>query len=275
MAEAYSREPGYRENIEIALGGLLGGGRSMTQQSPRGLFDFFNYDEPIYPLVGDPRIGTGSYSLPRVRQDQGLPPVPAYRFPSSGQRPVERSSISSYSPSFVENKTAEFAEQLGGDYRARKLAEQGMGLLEMLPGTGDIAAGTDAAHAFEQGRNIEGGLLAGMTALGAIPIVGPAIRKGGKAAMRGIINTPDLRLMDRDSAISAARSEPHLIQDKSGQYIGGPRGVKTTKKLAAMRAKFDAEVEAGLSGGDWYAILISKSRAVVRRAKVLRLLNKH
>ena len=219
-----------------------------------GLLDFTAQQlrEPIYPLVGDPRIGTGSYSLPRVRLNEGLPPVPAYRFTSSGQVPVGRSSISSYSPSFVENKTAEFAEQLGGDYRARQLAKQAMGLLEVLPGTGDVATATDAAHAFDQGRNIEGGLLTGLTALGAIPIVGPAIRRGGKAAMRGIINTPDLRLMDRDSAIFAARSEPHLIQDKSGQYIGGPRGVKTTKKLAAMRAKFDAEVEAGLSGGDWY-----------------------
>jgi hypothetical protein len=69
---------------------------------------------------------------------------------------------------------------------------------------------------------------------------------------RGILATPDLRQIDRDEAIRIARSEPHLIQDANGQYVGAPRGITTPEQIQAMREAFDKDVEAGAVGGDWY-----------------------
>jgi hypothetical protein len=58
--------------------------------------------------------------------------------------------------------------------------------------------------------------------------------------------------MDTPSAIKAARGEPHLSQDKSGQYIGAPRGVVSLDDLGVMRSNFDLDVAQGAEGADWY-----------------------
>lgn len=76
--------------------------------------------------------------------------------------------------------------------------------------------------------------------------------RGKNKAQDGIMATPNLRDMNIDEALSAADSEPHLMQDKSGQYIGGPRGLMTRKQLMAMRKKFDEAVDRGLLGANWY-----------------------
>jgi len=73
-----------------------------------------------------------------------------------------------------------------------------------------------------------------------------------ESATRGILGTPDLRELTSKEAVVAARSEPHLMQDKTGQYIGAPRGVRTRKQIEEMRKKFDAEVEKGMAGANWY-----------------------
>lgn len=66
------------------------------------------------------------------------------------------------------------------------------------------------------------------------------------------MSTPDLRSMDTKKAIATARSEPHLIQDASGQYIGAPRGITTPEQLQAMREQFDRDVALGAEGAGWY-----------------------
>ena len=71
-------------------------------------------------------------------------------------------------------------------------------------------------------------------------------------AQRGILATPNLRQLSRDEAIEVARSEPHLIQDSTGQYVGAPRGVDSPEKIQAMREAFDKDVKLGAEGGDWY-----------------------
>lgn len=98
MAEIYSREPGYREQIEMALGGLLGGGRQ-------------------------------------------------------------------------------------GARRARNVT----GLLDYVPFVGGGLGASDARDAFNQGNYLEGSLLTGATALGAVPVVGPALAKGAKAGGRRLL----------------------------------------------------------------------------------------
>lgn len=82
--------------------------------------------------------------------------------------------------------------------------------------------------------------------------VGDDAAKGAGKVQRGIINTPDLRAMTQDEAISTAAKQPHLMQGSDGQYIGGPRGVTTAEQISTMRNNFDADVAAGASGGNWY-----------------------
>lgn len=98
MAEIYSREPGYREQIEIALGGLLGGGRQ-------------------------------------------------------------------------------------GARRAKKFT----GLLDYVPFVGGGLGASDARDAFIQGNYLEGGLLTGATALGAVPVIGPPLAKAAKSGGRRLL----------------------------------------------------------------------------------------
>ena len=146
---------------------------------------------------------------------------------------------------------------------------------------GDIRA--KAAELRRQGRKAEAQkleALAGTMVLSAIPIVGKVagtavrdaekavvrstVRNAGKgsakagkkgaekAQTRGIVNTPDLRKMSTEEAIKTAKQEPHLITDKSGQYVGAPRGVKSRAQIEANRKAFDEDVAAGAEGADWY-----------------------
>jgi hypothetical protein len=74
----------------------------------------------------------------------------------------------------------------------------------------------------------------------------------GKGRAPAVGNMLDIRNMNPQEALQAARSERHLVQDKNGQYVGAPRGLKTREQLQAMRDNFDRWVDQGASGGDWY-----------------------
>lgn len=76
--------------------------------------------------------------------------------------------------------------------------------------------------------------------------------KASKATQRGIVNTPDLRTMNQQQAIQTAKTEPHIIPDKSGQYVGAPRGMTSPLAVKEMRENFDKDVAMGAEGGDWY-----------------------
>lgn len=89
----------------------------------------------------------------------------------------------------------------------------------------------------------------------AAPPRAPRTRKGANAgppAKKGILATPDLRVQTTQQAIKTARRKPHLIQTKTGEYVGGPAGVKGPRGLGVMRRNFDRDVAAGAEGGDWY-----------------------
>lgn len=73
-----------------------------------------------------------------------------------------------------------------------------------------------------------------------------------KAPRRTMTQTPDLRAMDTPKAVETARSEPHLIQDPTGQFVGGPRGVLSRQDIEKMRELFDEDVAQGAEGADWY-----------------------
>lgn len=86
----------------------------------------------------------------------------------------------------------------------------------------------------------------------AAPIERALESTAARTPTRGILATPDLRQMNLSDAMDVASNEPHLIQDKSGQYIGAPRGVTTRRQITSMRKKFDADVALGAPGSQWY-----------------------
>jgi hypothetical protein len=79
-----------------------------------------------------------------------------------------------------------------------------------------------------------------------------SVKKETPTSRRTMTQTPNLRNMDTPTAIEVAKTEPHLIQDATGQYVGAPRGMMTPDDIAAMRAAFDADVAQGAEGADWY-----------------------
>jgi len=157
---------------------------------------------------------------------------------------------------------------------------------DMAPVTGEARAvmyankaAQRAAEAFKHGKYWEG---AGHTAeqyaemLGAIPIGGMAlgaitdVNRFGKGMYRVLrspqipmhrpksITDPVLEIRDKSlsDAIDMARTERHIIPDISkgadGQFIGAPRGMNTRMELKQMREEFDALVDDGIEGSDWY-----------------------
>jgi len=190
--------------------------------------------------------------------------------PSINLLPVDGSpSLLAYEPSRFERMRYGLGDVLSrmglSNYRAHRFANQLLGQSGVDEtgatrsfGAADLLPFAATPGAVEDYRNATGLLGTGLAAAGVgLSMVpgGGAAKKGLDAAgdaARGIINTIDLRKLDVPEAIQVARSEQHLMQDKSGQYIGAPRGVKTPVDIAAMRQKFDAQVEAGIEGADWY-----------------------
>ena len=157
---------------------------------------------------------------------------------------------------------------------------------DMAPVTGEARAmmyadqaAQRAAMAFRQGDYLGG---AGHTAeqyaemLGAVPIAGMALgaitdAKRFGTGMYRILNTPQLPmhkptsindpalyLRDKtlEEATDIARTERHIIPDTSkgadGHYMGSPKGMNTRMELQQMRDNFDAMVDAGIAGSEWY-----------------------
>jgi hypothetical protein len=69
---------------------------------------------------------------------------------------------------------------------------------------------------------------------------------------RRAITNVKLRDLSPEEATAIAQRGDHLIQDKTGQYVGAPRGVDTPEKLQAMRDNFDAVAATGIPGRMWY-----------------------
>jgi hypothetical protein len=75
---------------------------------------------------------------------------------------------------------------------------------------------------------------------------GPAPKAG-----RGMVAIP-WESMSLPEATEFAQNGKHLLRDKTGQYIGAPRGIDTPEKLQAMRAMVDEAVRQGGFNQDWY-----------------------
>jgi hypothetical protein len=107
-------------------------------------------------------------------------------------------TASSFEPSLTDQATYWLANSLfGGGREGVRSAQKVTNLLEMLPVTGDITAAMDARHAFQNDRNLEGGLLTAGIGLGAIPLVGPAIRKG----LGSVARSPSMSLVPEQKKV--------------------------------------------------------------------------
>jgi|10_taG_2_1085330.scaffolds.fasta_scaffold18024_2 hypothetical protein len=116
-------------------------------------------------------------------------------------------------------------------------------------------------------------LIPGGKFLAALGMAAPAMGKVGKVAaaaatpgrmdlkvfkhptkgptQRSITET-NLRELSQDDAIAASIKGVHLKRDKTGQYVGAPRGVNTPAKLNALRESYDRQLEDAALGADWY-----------------------
>lgn len=150
--------------------------------------------------------------------------------------------------------------------------------LSFTPGIGDAmslrdagVSSRDAVRAVMDGRYgaaLGNTAMAGLGLLGAVPLVGVVgdvgkqVVKGARALGPGQSLTratrsggaiPNFRSMTPDDALAAAREGQHLRRvGQSDQYVGAPRGVESPKDLRALRENYDALVESGAEGGDWY-----------------------
>jgi hypothetical protein len=85
-------------------------------------------------------------------------------------------------------------------------------------------------------------------------------RDEGTAALQAPMDTTrkraitavNLREMPLDEATAIASTGQHIIPKTEGGFVGAPAGVRTYADLERMRAKFDEQVRAGLSGAPWY-----------------------
>lgn len=104
-----------------------------------------------------------------------------------------------------------------------------------------------------------GGLLSAIDPAQA-GVVGRAGKLLGKKAAVDVSPVPrraitdiNLRELPLNEAVKAARTEQHLIPSPTREaYVGAPDWVKRPQDVAKMRANFDAQVERGIEGADWY-----------------------
>lgn len=70
---------------------------------------------------------------------------------------------------------------------------------------------------------------------------------------RASITSTSLRDMPLDQAIQHALSGQHLIQnERTGQFVGAPRGFTTMDQILAQRDRFDNAAKMGVMGRNWY-----------------------
>lgn len=90
-------------------------------------------------------------------------------------------TLRGYTPPAMDRLKYNIGGLLGDDRAAMDRAGTAANIISFLPGSGDYIAAREAQEAFDRGDNLTGGLLATATAVGAVPVVGPALRPAMKA----------------------------------------------------------------------------------------------
>lgn len=92
-----------------------------------------------------------------------------------------------------------------------------------------------------KGKTLAEGAEAGREALAKI-----------KAPKQEAITAVSLREMPLPQAIESAQSGRHIIPKTGGGFVGAPHSAQSQADIDMIRQKFDADVEAGAAGADWY-----------------------
>jgi hypothetical protein len=216
--------------------------RMMQMQQPQ--------PDPTSPAAQAASINALPQGLlnPTAAPEVFLPPAPA------------KGTLQTYNPTPAERAMDWINQQLGiertagspGEFLTRGVEQSTpVGLLSSAYNVGkDI--GTSAAQTSVKGMPAVEPLET--AALTAAMAVAPAVRgkKIPKPKAASISKMLDIRDMSPAEALTVAKTERHLVQEPSGQYVGAPLGVKTPEQIQAIRDNFDHLVDQGASGGDWY-----------------------
>ena len=160
-----------------------------------------------------------------------------------------------YTPSLQEHvkNLLQDAMMAGGaaPYPAGHIAGGISSLSGLVPPIGAVYAADEARHANSLPS-------AAAAALGVIPAggkVAKAAEEAGAALSKraAAITANNLRDMAPEEAMNIASSNAHIIPKTEGGFVGAPSWVQKPKDLATMRNNFDAQVEEGLTGSNWYS----------------------
>lgn len=159
----------------------------------------------------------------------------------------------------------DFYEMLGYGPSSFSAGQNAADTAELVGPLGAATAAEDATKSAGKGNYGS----AALAALGAIPGVGSEVKGGKKvadasrealAAVKAgrpeAITKTSLRAMPLDEAIDVARSGQHIkpsTANKTGAgFVGAPYSAQTMADIDMLRQKFDADVQAGSAGADWY-----------------------
>lgn len=181
-----------------------------------------------------------------------------------GNRPLPAGRAQELNPNRPIEKALGLLHEFGPTGAAQMAWRAGQDFGDALP-INDLRHGSDLPKA--GGALVAGALAAGFPE-GEGAAAGEAIEKlAGRVAKRNLrkeaVTAVNLREMTTSDALAAARRGVHLKQNaKTAEYVGAPAFVNSPGSLAKMRRDFDALVEQGAIGGDWY----DRTRGGIRQA---------
>jgi hypothetical protein len=132
------------------------------------------------------------------------------------------------------------------------------------PGAPPVLSRLGPGELFDQGRGVEAarGATLGLTPEAYDELMAgrgrlldsgvAALNRVGKGE-RGSASLPSLRNIPPEEASVVASTDPHLaFKRPDGNFVGAPPNTKTMEDVQRLRDAFDAQVERGAGGSDWY-----------------------
>ena len=197
----------------------------------------------------------GGLLVPKPKEEKFKPwfsDLPEWDFPLPGGPQDAAYQLSELSKDVAPGTGQVRSAQRSAEETAKAIELFGQGkFLEAIPPS--IWAGVEGLDAAASGLGVIGAAatLPLDAARGVKRLMTASAKKQEAIINHGVRNLPTLR-----KAINKARKENHLINDWSkganGQWVGGPRGLKSKAQIQKMRDEFDAQVAGGVLGADWY-----------------------
>tara|TARA_R100001377_G_C3191065_1_gene110643 strand:+ start:24 stop:2021 length:1998 start_codon:yes stop_codon:yes gene_type:complete len=196
-----------------------------TQDAQQNLIDM-GYDG-IKRSVGDDLIETNTFDPANIRSlfaafdpeqrvsrnmlasGAGLGILGAGMF-GSGQAKADVGSITPEEPGYRDRFEQGLGELFGGDREDHRRARNFTGILDFIPGVGDIAGAADTIDSYREDDYLGTGINGLATLLGAAPIVGPGLAKAVKNSKPSVKSALDQ--VDGILDGFTARQQPRQIE---------------------------------------------------------------